>query len=124
MAYENPMLIKSWDAGADLSANEFQAVKFTGTDIVGLCTVNGELCIGVLQNKPKSGVAADIMVEGISRAYAGAAIVQGAKVMTNASGQFVTATTGNNVVGIAYTAASALGDIFALKLANGGGLAP
>lgn len=99
-------------AAADLSANQYYAVKVNSSGQIALCSVLGEVPTGILQNKPTSGQAAEVRHGGTSKAVAGAAITAGASVMVNASGKVITlATTGSNAIGIALESAGADGDI-------------
>lgn len=118
MAYDNPVLVKSHTAGADLSALQFRAVKFVGSDVnvAGL----GENACGILQNKPASGDAADVMILGISRALSGAAFAAGAKLSCDAVGRVILAASGHHVIGIAQEAAGGADEIVAIQVALGG----
>ena len=89
MAYE----LQGLDIGmlvtdADLSAKQFYAVKMSTTDnTVSLCDTDGEIILGILQNKPGSGEAASIRVQGITKAVAGEALTAGDKVGVDANGK-------------------------------------
>ena len=70
MAYEHTILPFSWPAGADLSAKQYYALQLTtvsGAQVVTLADATVR-CIGILQNEPLSGEAADVCLLGISRA--------------------------------------------------------
>jgi hypothetical protein len=123
MAYDNPVLVKSFDAGADLSASQFKVLKFDGSGNVVLCGL-GENACGVLQNKPASGGAADAMLLGVSRALSGAAFAAGAKLACDASGRLIGAASGQHVVAIAQSAASGANEIVPVLLALGGAPLP
>ncbi len=121
MAYEVFDGSVSLEAGADLSANQFYAVKVTGADTVGLAG-DDELMVGVLQNKPAAaGRAATVRISGLTKAVASAAIAAGAKVGVAAGGKFKTADTGSVVCGTAVNAAGADGEVFTLALGVGVG---
>lgn len=111
-------------ASADYSpvANQFKAVKtHTVAGQVVLCTVLGEGILGILQNKPTLNQSADVTVLGSTKAQAGAALAAGDKLMTNASGQVITAATvGSRIIGQASEAASAAGQIITIALVPGG----
>lgn len=111
-------------AGADLSANQFFAVKqSTSTDRnVILANTGGEAIRGILQNKPTSGAAANICTFGISKAIAGATITVGQRLMTDASGKLIPATGTNHGVALALTAA-ATSEIFTAEVRDLGTIA-
>lgn len=86
-------------AGADLSALQFRAIKVsTAADNTALQAGAGENAIGVLQDKPTSGNVGQIDILGVTKAEYGASVTRGAKLMSNASGQLITATSTNHVV--------------------------
>jgi len=120
MAFENPVLVLSLPAAADLSSSQHFIVK-TSSGTAALAGA-GDVAMGVLQNDPVSGEAASIMVAGVSRLVAGAVIAEGAQVAADANGKGRTATTGDIVLGIALEAAGADGDIIPLLLNVGGAL--
>lgn len=94
------------DAGADLSAMQYKAIAVGGT-IAATTT----LTVGLLQNKPgASGRRAALAYHGQMKAYAGAAITVGAKVMVTTSGFIIAATSAGNVAGLAL-ATAASGDL-------------
>lgn len=74
-------------AGADLSSNQYQFVKLNSSAQVVLCAAATDVPIGILQNKPKSGQAADVMMSGISKVVASAALTVGNLVGTDSSGK-------------------------------------
>jgi hypothetical protein len=91
MAYELPGLKITLTAGADLSSYQHHFVKITGANTVGLCTATTDIPVGVLQNAPTSGGAAEIMVSGITKLSSNAGITAGALLGTSTDGQAVTA---------------------------------
>lgn len=104
-------------AAADLSSNQYYAVKVNSSGQIALCSSAGEFVVGILQNKPTSGQAADVRHSATTKAVAGAAITAGARVMTNASGKVITlATSGSIACGVALEAAGADGDIIEVAL--------
>jgi len=120
MAYDNPVLVKSHDAAADLSSDQFKAVAYDGSGNLVVAGVGASAC-GFLQNDPDDvGKAGDVMMLGISRAIAGAAVLKGAKLASDASGRVVTAGTGNHVIAIAQAAAGAAGEIIPVLVTLGG----
>lgn len=124
MAFEQPgYTIGFCKAAADLTAKQYYAVKLTAADTVGLAAAAGteSAILGILQNKPNTAEAATVMVTGISKAVAGAAITVGAQVMADNGGKIIAATTGKIPLGIALIAAAADGDIISVGLGFGAG---
>jgi hypothetical protein len=113
MATEGPFLNdgSQTTAAADLSAKQFYIVKLTGSRQVNLCSANTDKAYGVLQNKPKSGDAADIVVLGICKVLcnSGAGITAGVQFMPNTDGTAIAFTTPgtNTPVGIALETVAA-----------------
>lgn len=80
----------SVDAGADLSALQFTAVRL-GSDRTVVSAANATAPItGILQNKPTSGQAASVAIGGIAKALVGAG--------GWSSGDLLTATTGGALI--------------------------
>lgn len=117
MAYENVVTtVPGVVAAADLSADQFLFVVMSSTGIA-LNTSAGGVCLGVLQNKPLAGQAADVWADGsVSKVVASAAITAGAKIMSTALGKAATATTGLAIMGIALDGAGASGDLITVYL--------
>ena len=98
MAYEQPIFNISLVASKNLVNYQFEAVRLTTANKVTNITSLTNPIVGVLQNKPTSGAEANIMVIGISKVKAGAAIANGIKIKVNGAattvgGCFVTGTT-------------------------------
>jgi len=121
MAVQTPGInIGICTAAADLSAQQFRAMRVTGDFQVNVANAAGQAVIGILQNKPTSGQSADVMMAGVSKAIAGAAIAAGAEVMAGADGRIITAATaGSNVIGIALNAAGNANEIISVALNAG-----
>jgi hypothetical protein len=112
---------RSFKAGADLSAKQFYIVKVNGTtdeSIIAATDATTGIHLGVLQNAPKSGDTASVLlrnangtgkvVVGTGGCAIGDALTSGA---TTDAGKAIVTTTGNDqVLGFALHAASA-GDI-------------
>lgn len=79
MAWEVPLFMPAGlVAAADLSAKQFFCVKKNAVDNqIALCNVDGEVFLGVLQGKPTSGIAANLMMSGITKVECGEALVAG-----------------------------------------------
>lgn len=105
-AYEVPGQQLPFQANADLSSNQFHAVVMNSSKKVAVAGA-GVAILGVLQNKPAAANrAATVMVNGVSKGVAGAAIVAGVELEVNASGRFITLASGK-AVGMALDAAAA-----------------
>lgn len=88
MAYEGiGQVVESFPAGEDLSAKQFYFVALNSSKQVILPTARGQKCIGVLQNKPTSGQSASVLLFGVSKVNADAAIAVGDPITTAADGQ-------------------------------------
>lgn len=99
-------------ANADLTAKQYYAVKMTTTARkVDLETTGKLMILGILQNKPNTGEAAEVCLFGITKAIAGAAITVGDPLMTDTSSRLITYTSAAVKVGVALTAAGAAGDL-------------
>jgi len=105
---------RNFIAGADLSAEQYTFVKRGSGDVVVQCDA-GEAAIGVLWNDPASGRAATVIVGGEPMVYAGAAVAVGAEVTPDAEGRAVTATSTDEVVGIARSAAGAADELVTVE---------
>lgn len=92
MAFENNVGQDwTWPASADLSASQFCFVTLNSSKQIALAGANVE-CVGVLQDKPKSGVRGQVRTFGISKVIAGGSFNAGDKIASDASGHAVKAT--------------------------------
>jgi hypothetical protein len=103
-------------ANTDLSGARYLFLKQTNTGSVTTCSVAGESALGVAVSKANSGTAIGVAVGGCPEVLAGASIVPGDQIATNANGQGVPATQGQAILGEALSSA-ANGETFTLKLA-------
>lgn len=92
-------------AGADLSGanGQYRVIVIAGT--LAAATPN-TLGVGILQNKPKSGEDAAVLVRGSSKFQAGGTITAGAKLKVASGGFCVAANSGDQVVGRSWFAVS------------------
>ncbi len=113
MAVQDPGLDIGWlTANTNLSSSQFLAVAISGADNqVALVSGQGVIALGILQNAPTAGQAAQVRFAGVSKAVAGAAYSRGVPLMANASGQLVTATSTNHVVAYSLDAAANAGEL-------------
>lgn len=121
MAFENVgQTVPGVVAAADLSADQFLFVVMSSTGIALNSSAGGKV-LGVLQNKPTAGQAADVWADGsVSKVVASTAITKGAAITSTAAGKAVTATSGQNIAGYALDAAGADGDLISVFLAYRG----
>jgi hypothetical protein len=116
VAYEIPGQQISLAAAADLSTHQFKFVNVDGNGRAALGGA-GTRAVGVLQDKPNAlGKVGTIMLSGISKVVAGAAVTVGADVMSDASGRAVTATATNRRLGVALATAGGAGEIIPVLL--------
>jgi hypothetical protein len=107
-------------ASGDLSANQFRAVKLDANGRTVLSGLGDLQTVGVQQDKPTAlGQPSMVRISGVTKALAGGTVAIGARVTSDATGRLITATTGNQVLGIALTAA-VVGDIFTVLLDSRG----
>lgn len=110
MAYEIPLHSVSIVAGEDLSAAQFKFVKISAGAVI-VCTGATDKPLGVLQNKPTSGQAAEVMTMGTTKVQADAALTIGDSIGSSADGQAAAYVQGTDttkyIVGIVLTAATA-----------------
>ena len=115
MAYEIPVLKPGiWTVGEDLSAKQYYFVKLSGQTVV-LCSALTDVPIGVLQNAPESGQAAEVMVIGITKVSSDAALTVGLLIGPSADSQADARTIGTDtthyVVGQVIGASGAAGGL-------------
>jgi hypothetical protein len=132
MAYEIPAFNISLPAAGDLSASQFRAVSVNSSGQIAAAGV-GVAVAGILQDKPGAvGRAGNVMVLGVSKWEAGAAITAGERVAADATGRCkpaVAAATdtsdagvaadpliGSHVAGIALETASGAGIVISVLL--------
>lgn len=108
-------------AGADLSTHQYKFVEITGAGTVNVCNAATDRPIGVLQNKPTSGQACEIVVIGVTKVSSDAALTAGTLIGTSADGQADAKTPGTDTT--EYTVgqvliASGAGDELATAVVN------
>jgi len=103
MAFEQNIYDISRQAAADYytTSKQFYIMKLNSSAYAELAGAANAASIGVLQNKPKEGEAAEIRRVGISKVICGDDIAIGAKVTGNADSEAVTAGAGERYIGIA-----------------------
>lgn len=118
MATTEALKTISLQAAADLSALQF---TFVVTNSAGKAAAAGagSNATGVLLSKPVADQAGTIGIDGIAKVKAGAAFAAGVKLMVDASGRAITATTTNHVVAESMEAAAAAGEIVRVRISSG-----
>lgn len=98
-------------ATSSLAAKQYTPVKLASTaGQVIAATATTDLIIGILQNDPAAGEAAEVAALGIAKAVAGTSTVtKGAALSANSTG--VIGAVAGKVIGIALEAPTAKGDI-------------
>lgn len=92
MAFDGQVVkLTGLKAGADLTTKQFFFVKFDGSGDIILATALGEQIVAVLQNKPNTGEAAELVSLGQTKVEFGATLAAGAVVATSAGGAAVAA---------------------------------
>jgi hypothetical protein len=111
---------QSYAAGADLSANQYYILEEATTGLVTVCNSTADYPVGILQNKPASGQAAQVRQSGLSKCVSdgsGTAIAVGDDVGTDGSGRCIKkAADADRTVGRAKSASSALGVIITVDM--------
>jgi len=94
---------ESFPAGADLTGDQYKIVKLNASGQVVLSGA-GELAIGVLQNKPGSGEAAQVRIFGLTRMLTkGSNAEPGDNIFSDATGFGVTTgSAGQMAIGQAF----------------------
>ena len=112
MAYEAAQIkVGNFTASADLSAKQYHFVKMSGNNTVTVCAAITDVPIGILQNSPASGGAAEVCLFGISKVVADGTLAAGNVIGTSADGQADAIAAGTDTtvytMGIALNAAAA-----------------
>ena len=120
MAYESPGIdLGTLTAAADLSSSQYYFVKLASATTVNVCTATTDRAIGILQNAPTSGQAADVRIFGISKVVADGTIAFNNVIGTSADSQADAIVPGTDTsvttLGVAIQAASA-GETFTMFL--------
>jgi len=112
MAYEGAQIkFGNLTAAADLSSKQFHFVKLASATTVNVCNNIADVPIGILQNAPTSGQAAEITIFGISKVVADGNLAAGNIIGTSADSQADAITRGSDstvtVMGVAIEAGAA-----------------
>lgn len=93
-------------AGEDMTTKQFHIVKMSGDFTVVTCSAVTDDMVGIVQNNPKIGQPAEIMINGVSKVRVDANIAAGDRITTSADGQATTEVAGSYTFGRALAAAS------------------
>ena len=118
MSFDESVKTISIPANTDLSTKQYFGIEIANSSGVGQAALagNGEDVVGVLYNKPSAADRpATVAISGVVKASAGGTITAGDDVGLDAAGEFVSAATGDVIVGVAL-ASAVDGDIFPLLL--------
>lgn len=113
MAYEisNYSVKITLPAAADLSTKQYFFVKIDSSGNAALCSGATDRPIGVLQNNPTAGQAAEVLVVGGTKVVASASLDEGVLIGTTSAGKAGAKTPGtdttNYVVGTVILASGA-----------------
>lgn len=119
-ARESPVLCLPFNAAAAMTGKQFHAVRVSANDTVAICATLGQQAIGIIQDEPASGKTGSVMVYGKTKAVAGGTWAVGNRLVTDADGHLVVATTSDQYpVGIALQIA-AVNDTKEVLLTPGG----
>lgn len=92
MAYESPKICATFTAGEALTSAQYKFVKLSADNTVIACAAVTDIPIGVLQNAPASGGAANVCIFGVTKVQGDADLTAGGRVGTSADGQAATYT--------------------------------
>jgi hypothetical protein len=122
-------------AGADLTTHQYKLVKVNSSGKVVLAGL-GEAILGVLQNAPNTDQAAEVQVDGVSKAVASGVIAAGDLLASDAAAKLKVAVKGrtdtsdagaatdpligSHVIGVALEAAAADGNRITILLQHMG----
>lgn len=89
MAYEGPHTTKltGLTASADLSAKQYYFVKISGDNTVTVCAAATDIPVGVLQNAPDDGEAAEVLAVGVTKISGDEDLAAGNLIGTSGDGQ-------------------------------------
>ncbi len=114
MSYEVPgFKLGTLTAASDLTAKQFCFAKVSGVNQADLALA-ADKAIGIIQNKPAINTAVELMVNGVSKVLAGAAVTAGAAVGPDATSRAISAPT--NIVAVALETATAAGQLIAVLI--------
>ncbi len=103
----------------DLSGQQFRFAKLSAARTLAVCAAATDKPLGVIQNKPVGTAGSpqpvDLMVTGVTKLVAGAAVAAGDDLTADATGRAITAVAAggaNRSYGVALEAAAGAGVVF------------
>jgi len=122
-SYDNVRTISAV-ADVDLSSLAYHFAKFGANGKAGDASdiTEGDAVDGIIGEAVEADDVFPLIVPDgcIAMVMVGAAVAQGANVMTNAAGRAITATATNTIMGVALDAGAANGDIIRIQFHNKG----
>jgi hypothetical protein len=104
-----------------MTTYQYNVVKLSSSDgMVDLNDAEGELCIGITQQKAAANQSVAVCVLGISNAVCGAAVTKKAAVKGDGSGRVIEAGSADLIIGYALETGAALGDIISVLVVPAG----
>jgi hypothetical protein len=121
MAFEIPgFKLGTQVANADL-ADRYRFVTINSSGKIAQVGTAGAKAAGVLQSPALADKAAEVMVSGVSKVEAGAAIAAQGNVTSDATGRAIAASTATHSInGVALETAAAAGEVIAVLIGYGG----
>jgi hypothetical protein len=116
MGYTQDGDVLSFPTNGDLSTKQKLAVVLNATGTLDVAGAAAPRILGVLIDDPKPGRNGTVQHRDVTKVIVGAAVAAGANLMTNASGQFITATAGNAIVAQALQAGAGAGSVIAARI--------
>lgn len=118
MARELSVLDLTFKAEQTFASGQFYFCELSAADQVDICDSTADLPLGVIQNKPAAGQAADIRIHGVTKIVAdGTVTAVGNYVGTGNTGKGVKKTADKAIIrGIALSASSVDGVIIDILL--------
>lgn len=114
-SYGPQPVVTTFEAGADLSAAQYTVVKLNSSGLVVAVAAITDVPIGILQNAPVAGAAAEVLVTGGSKLVATAAITLPAVLGVDAVGKGKKLTVGTDttqyVIGQATAASGGANEV-------------
>lgn len=120
MAITGQKIAWSFPAAATMASNQYKFGLVDSNGRIALNSVNGGFCTGVIDdNVDAIDKACRVVLGGITKVKCNATITRGALIMSDATGQAVTATSGGVILGQALET-GAVGNIIAAFIFTGG----
>lgn len=120
MAFQIPNFVITVPAHVDLTDEQYKIVVVEAVGELEVAGAGALNAVGVLQNDPDILQAATVMVFGVSKVIAGAALDAGMLVTSDLEGRAVEAGVGDGIVGVALTVAENADEIVSILLTHQG----